>query len=43
MTKKAVKTKNLQALKSLTLPLEMLKQALLQWYNKRNSAPSSDF
>jgi hypothetical protein len=31
MTKKAVKHKNLQALKSLTLPLEMLKQALLQW------------
>jgi hypothetical protein len=43
MTKKVVKHKNLQALKSLTLPLEKLKQPLLQWHNKSNYVPSSDF
>jgi hypothetical protein len=43
MTKKVAKHKNLQALKSLALPLEKLKQPLLQWQNKRNYAPSSDF
>jgi len=43
LPKKVVKHKNLQALKLLTLTLEKLKQPLLQWHNKSNYAPSSDF
>jgi hypothetical protein len=43
LTKKVVKHKNLEALKLWTLPLEKLKQPLLQWHNKSNYDPSPDF